>query len=234
MGACYTHHAIGSFEPLTKPSTSTSNSPNPLSSIAAAPNKAARSLREIATSEKGAEEERLAKRARNAATGAHTGEGGRLGSISVGTSRQNTPSLLGERAPDVDTKKPTKKDQKRQAEAKATEAEQHAATNKTMNMTLDLGGSLGKKLSWMQKDVSSNRSGPLLPSRVNANSQGSSKTSAAQAARRGHQLPSVKKHGEFREDKEDGSGIQVRDVIMALEADDKEKRALVKAHARLH
>ena len=186
-------------------------------------------------SEKGAEEERLAKRARTAAGGALAGDTGRIGSVSGGASRQNTPGLLGERAPDVDTKRVTKKDQKRQAEAKATEAEQHAATNKTMNMTLDLGGSLGKKLSWMQKDTSSsNRSGPLLPSRVNANSQGSSKPSAAQAARRGPQLPSVKKHGEFREDKEDGSGIQVRDIIMALEADDKEKRALVKAHARLH
>lgn len=218
---------------MTKPSTPTSNSSNPPSSVAAVPSKTAKSLRDIATSEKGAEEERLAKRARTAA-GALAGDGGRLGSISGSTSRQNTPGLLGERAPDVDTKKTTKKDQKRQAEAKATEAEQHAATNKTMNMTLDLGGSLGKKLSWMQKDTSSNRSGPLLPSRVNANSQGSSKTSAAQAARRGHQLPSVKKHGEFREDKEDGSGIQVRDVLMALEADDKEKRALVKAHARQH
>lgn len=220
---------------MTKPPTPTSNSPNPLSSTTPVANRAARSLREIATSEKGAEEERLAKRARVAAAGALTGDGGRIGSISVGASRQNTPGLLGERAPDVDTKKPSKKDQKRQAEAKATEAEQHAATNKTMNMTLDLGGSLGKKLSWMQKDTSSsNRSGPLLPSRANNNPQGSSKVSAAQAARRGHQLPSVKQHGEFREDKEDGSGIQVRDVVMALEADDKEKRALVKAHARLH
>lgn len=219
---------------MAKPPTPTSNSPNPLSSTAAVANKAAKSLQEIATSEKGAEEERLAKRARVAAAGALAGEGGRIGSISVGTTRQNTPGLLGERAPDVDTKKPSKKDQKRQAEAKATEAEQHAATNKTMNMTLDLGGSLGKKLSWMQKDTSSNRAGPLLPSRANNNSQSLSKTTAAQATRRGHQLPSVKKHGDFREDKEDGSGIQVRDVIMALEADDKEKRALVKAHARLH
>lgn len=219
---------------MTKPPTPNSNRPNPLSSTTAAANKIAKSLREIATSEKGAEEERLAKRARVAAAGALAGDNGRLGSISGGASRQNTPGLLGERAPDVDTKKPSKKDQKRQAEAKATEAEQHAATNKTMNMTLDLGGSLGKKLSWMQKDTSSNRSGPLLPSRAANNSQGSLKVTAAQAARRGHQLPSVKKHGEFREDKEDGSGIQVRDVVMALEADDKEKRALVKAHARLH
>ena len=219
---------------MTKPPTPSSNSSNPLSSANIVANRAAKSLREIATSEKGAEEERLAKRARVAAAGALAGDSGRLGSISVGASRQNTPGLLGERAPDVDTKKPSKKDQKRQAEAKATEAEQHAATNKTMNMTLDLGGSLGKKLSWMQKDTSSNRSGPLLPSRANNNPQGSSKVTAAQAVRRGHQLPSVKKHGEFREDQEDGSGIQVRDVVMALEADDKEKRALVKAHARLH
>ncbi len=161
------------------------------------------------------------------------GENGRTGSTSVGPSRHNTPGLLGERAPDVDTKKTSRKDQKRQAEAKASEAEQHAETNKTMNMALGLGGSLGKKLSWMQKYPSPSSSGTPLLSRVNTNTQGSSKTSGAQAGRRGPQLSSVRRYGAFREDKEDGSGIQARDVVMALEADDKEKRALIKAHARM-
>lgn len=234
MGAYYTHHATGSFESMTKPPTPLSNSPNTPSARASVPNTTAKSLRDIATLEKGAEEERLAKRARVTTAGALAGESGRLGSISVDTSRQNTPGLLGERAPDVDTKKTSKKDQKKQAEAKATEAEQHAETNKTMNLTLDLGGSLGKKLSWMQKDISSTRSVTPVLSRVNTNTQGPSKVSAAQAGRRGHQLASVRKYGEFREDKVDGSGIQVRDVVMALEADDKEKRALIRAHARLH
>lgn len=215
---------------MNKPPTPISNSPNTPSGIAPVPNSTAKSLREIAASEKAAEEERLAKRARVAAAGALAGESGRS---SVGASRHNTPGLLGERAPDVDVKKTSKKDQKKQAEAKATEAEQHAATNKTMNMALGLGGSLGKKLSWMQKDTSSSRGGTPLLSRVNTNNAGSSKSSAAQAGRRGPQLPSVRKHGSFREDKEDGSGIQMRDVIMAMEAEDKEKRTLIRALSRL-
>ena len=234
MSAYYTHRAIGSFESIAKAATPVSNSPSTPSGLATIPSTAAKSLRDMATSEKGAEEERLSKRARVTAAGVLAAEGGRSGAISVGASRQGTPGLLGERAPDVDTKKPSKKDQRKRAEAKATEAEQHAETNKTMNMNLDLGGSLGKKLTWMQKDTSSTRGFTPTLSKVNTNTQGSSKASAAQVARRGNQLPFIRKHGEFREDREDGSGIQVRDVIMALEADDKEKRALIKAHARLH
>lgn len=219
---------------MNKPPTPISNGPNTPSGKATIPSTVAKSLRDIAISEKGIEEARLVKRARAAAAGALTGEGARLVSTSIGASRQATPGLLGERAPDVDTKKPSRKDQKKQAEAKATEAEQHAETNKTMNMTLDLGGSLGKKLTWMQKDTTSIRGFTPSLSKVNTNVPGSSKTSGAQIARRGQQLPAIKRYGEFREDKEDGSGIQVRDLITALEADNKEKRALIKAHARLH
>ena len=217
---------------MNKPPTPISNSPVTPSSIPPVPSSTAKSLREIAAREKGAEEERLAKRARVAAAGILAGESGLQGSSSVGASRHNTPGLLGERAPDVDVKKTSKKDQKKQAEAKATEAEQHAATNKTMNMALGLKGSLGKKLSWMQKDTSSSFFNDTLISVFNTNNAGSS-NAAAQAGRRGPQLPSVRKHGAFREDKEDGSGIQMRDVIMAMEAEDKEKRTLIKALAKL-
>ena len=169
------------------------------------------------------------------------GEGGRADSASLGTSGPGTPSgLLGERAPDVDVKKGiTKKEAKRQADAKATEAQQHAATNRTSNMALGFGGGSlfgGKKISWLAgKGDQSGSNGFPVPPRVNTSNKGESRNpTLAGSAGAGGQLPSGnRKYGDFREDKETGAGIQLRDLVSVLETDGKEKKALARAYSKL-
>lgn len=109
---------------------------------------------------------------------------------------------------------------------KATEAQQLSASNKTMNMALG-----GKKTpSWMMaKGADSGPSNPYLH-RPNANAQ---KPSASKVDGIASTLPKNRIYGEFREDKETGSGIQLRDIIHVLENSGKEKKSLQKAYGRL-
>lgn len=187
----------------------------------------------MAKAERQQEEERLAKRRRRTQAAAAGGEGIRSGSVSLGTSAQGASSLLGEVAPEVDTKKvPHKKDQKKQMDARAaraTEAQQHAATNSAMNMALG-GLSFGKKkLSWMSKG-NEGPSNPFLP-KANTATQ-SSKAAASNANSAVSTLPKARTFGDFREDMETGKGVQMRDLISVLENDGKEKKALQKAYGR--
>lgn len=207
---------------MNKPPTPVSNGSHSPTTTIAFPNLVAEALHKSAQEERKAEQERLAKRARRTATESLSGDVGTAGSAMLGTPGLG---LLGERAPEVDTKKaPNKKEQKRQAEAKATEAQQHAATNKTTNMALGL-----KKKSWMTKDTGSSGGGSLGLPRVNT--QGLPRTSTANGS--GSQLPMGRKYGEFREDRETGKGVQLRDIIAVLETDGKEKKALARAYTKL-
>lgn len=219
---------------MNKPPTPISNGSGTPTTATAVSNPVVQTLSQLSRAERAAEEERLAKRASRATSGAAAADNNKSGMNSLTTSGANTPGLLGERAPDVENKRGSRKEQKKQAEAKATEAQQHVATTKTMNMALGIGGSLGKKLSWMQKDSPSGGGGGsfMLP-RVNTSSHGAPRSSAASGAGAGSQLPMGRKHGEFREDKENGAGIQLRDLISVLDSDHKEKRALARAYTRL-
>lgn len=217
---------------MNKPLTPISDTSQIPTTSTAFPNPAAHALRQIASAARAAEEERLAKRARRAASAASAGDSNKSGTTTLGASTPGTPAL-GERALDVETKRVSKKEQKRQAEVKATEAQQHTATNQTTSMALGIGGSLGKKLSWMQKPgLSGSGASPILP-RVNTGAQGASKSSAAASASSASQLHRIRQYGGFREDKEAGAGIQLRDLVFALESDGKDKMALAKAYAKL-
>lgn len=132
----------------------------------------------------------------------------------------------------MEFKKGSKKEQKRQAEIKATEAQQHASTTQTMNRALRIGGSLGKKLSWMESSSGSSQS--LVLPKVNTGSQGTSKSSSKTVAGSGSQLPMGRKYGEFREDGATGADIQLRDLLSVLESDKKERKALQWAYAKYH
>lgn len=217
---------------MNKPLTPISDVSQTPTTPIAFPNPVAYALRQIASADRAAEEERLAKRTRRAASA--VGDGNKSGTATLGGATPGPPGPLGERAPDVDTKRVSKKEQKRQAEVKATEAQQHTATNQTTSMALGIGGSLGKKLSWMQKPglPGSGASSSMLP-RVNTGSQGASKSSAAAGASSASQLHRIRQYGGFREDKEAGTGVQLRDIIFALESDGKDKMALAKAYAKL-
>lgn len=236
-----THLDIGSYSESNKLPTPISEGPKTPTSTIAFPNQIAQILRKISQAERVAEEARLAKRARRKASASLSVEGGRADSASVGASTPGTPSgLLGERAPDVEVKKSiTKKEAKRQADAKATEAQQHAATNKTMNMALGFGGGSlfgGKKISWLAgKGDQSGSNGFPVPPRVNTSNKGDSRSSAlASSSGTGGQLPSGRrKFGDFREDKETGAGIQLRDLVSVLETDGKAKKGLARAYSKL-
>ena len=195
------------------------------------PNQLVHALRKALQAEHTLEESRRAKREKRAANVSTEAAG--ASSVAGGTAATATSGLLGERAPDIETKKGiSKKEQKRQAEAKATEAQQYANTNKTMNMQLSLGGATGKRLDWMTKHTPSGSSGFPVQPRASSGSQGQSKTSVGVGGPK-VQVPSKKSLGDFREDKETGVGIQMRDVVAVLEPEPKERKALARAYFKM-
>lgn len=163
----------------------------------------AQALQETAKKDRSYEEHRLAKRQKRKA-----GESFDVSLDSV--------------APDVDAKKagPPKKALKGQVD-NATQAQQIAALNKTTQMALG-----GKQLpSWMKKSADSGPSNPYL-ARTNSTSQKPSPDVASQ-------VPKVRSFGDFREDRDDGKGIQLRDLLLALEENAHEKKSLQKAYKLL-
>ncbi|KAL2036822.1 hypothetical protein N7G274_010440 [Stereocaulon virgatum] len=120
----------------------------------------------------------------------------------AGSGSVGTSGTPGEVAPAVEVKKTGKgKKAVDTATQKANEAQQHAATMQTMNYAV------GLRERWARS----------YPGASNANGVGSG-------------LTKERAFGEFREDKEAGAGIQLRDVISALEHDGKERKALQRAY----
>lgn len=178
-------------------------------------------LRKSAMQERAAEEERLAKRRRRAAAAATAAS-----ADSTVTGSVAPDSVI---APDAESKKTgTKKEQRKKEEAKATEAQQHAATNKTMNMALGMGGALGgKKLSWMTGGGGGGGSTSFSrPNPTNA----AAKVTSKNAAPAGTSLPAGRRWVEY---KETGEGIEMRDIVVALENDGKAKKPLQRAYMKL-
>jgi hypothetical protein len=178
-------------------------------------------LRAQAVKERDFEEERLRKR-RNRLEG---GGASRAGSVIPGTP--------GSVAPDPMEKAPTKKEQKKKAEAKVNEAANHAAANATTTQFLGGGGGLfgkKKKYSWMTGSAS----GTSTPDKIMT--QGLPGTPSGQVLNSGQERltnEGVRRLGTWREDKEKGMGIQIRDWVAVLEQDGREKKALQRAYAIL-
>ncbi|MCJ1394087.1 hypothetical protein MMC18_006965 [Xylographa bjoerkii] len=215
---------------LPTPVSEVGNNPNTI----AFPNETVQVLRKLTTTERSIEEERASKRSKRTVNGLLSGDASRSGSISGATPAPGTPGTIGERAPDVDVKKLSKKDQKKQADSKATEAQQHAATNQTLKM--QLGGSFGKKQpSWLTNTKTPPSStGFPIQARMASGNQSQSKSASGSGPNGAGGLPQNKRQfGDFREDKEGGAGIQLRDVVMVLDPEPKEKKTLAKAFVRL-
>ena len=217
---------------MNEPPTPVSNeSQNPAKTLSY-PNFQAEALHKHLSQARSAEEERLRKRRKRDEN--KSKDASRAGSAAPDSSPAgSSTSLLGERAPDAETIKGGKKISKRAAAAQATEAQQHAATNQTVAGALGLGGNLfgGKKISWLTGGTKTPQKGPALartmsgvPGSVNANA--ASKKDASS-------LPAARSFGEFREDREAGKGIQLRDVLNVLETDGRDKKMLSKAYAKL-
>ena len=173
-------------------------------------------LQKINKDERAQEEERLEKRRRRAAK------------ADINGADPATTGPLGDIAPDIDTRKGNKKEGA--ASKKVNEAAQHAATTKTMNMALGFGSRATP--SWLKKGTDTSPSNPFLSNKAKAGPQ-ISKGGATGVNGTSSGLPKSRVFGQFREDKETGSGIQLRDVVSILEHDGKEKRALQRAYSRL-
>ncbi|MCJ1443620.1 MAG: hypothetical protein MMC23_004119 [Stictis urceolatum] len=208
---------------LPTPVSSTQDSPRKTISFR---NALAVAITKTIESDNALEEARAAKRSKRNVDTIMSGEPSRAGSISS-TPAPGTPGAPGERAPDVPKKGLSKKEQKRQADAKASEAQQHAATSSSLNMALGTTGNLfgGKKISWMSSKKPAVDTG-FGPPRIPPSSQKATSAAAAKTAQ-------GKKLGEFREDREGGQGIQLRDMIMIMEPEPKERRALARAYNRM-
>ncbi|TVY21813.1 hypothetical protein LARI1_G000213 [Lachnellula arida] len=183
-------------------------------------NEVVSALRASAVKERADEEERLRKRAARAARA--SGDVTRSGSVIPGT-----PGSI---APEAPEKGSSKKETKKKAESKASEEANHKAANATTSQFLSGSrGLFGKKkqYSWMSNAAS----GTSTPSRLMTS--GLPGTPAVAPAPEKLTAEGVRRLGMWREDKEKGTGIQLRDWICVLEDDGHEKRALQKAYALL-
>lgn len=235
----------GSYSSSNKLPTPISDGTKSLLPTISFPNTLAQTLRNMSQADRTAEETRLTKRARRTTGATLSAEGSRSGSTPLGTPGSGTSSgLLGERAPDV--KVTNKKAAKKEAEAKATEAQQHQNTNATVSMALGGGGGarnlFGKKkggYSWLDKKPGAGQmAGFPVPSKLNTAVKADAGMSGASGSGGGvangsFLPPGGKRIGEWREDKERGAGIQLRDLVSVLEADGKEKSVLARLYSKL-
>lgn len=216
---------------MNEPPTPVSNESQSTIKTLTYPNPQAEALQKQMEAAQSAEQERLRKRRRREE--AKSKDPNRAGSTVPDTSAPSSSAPIGERAPEVETVKGAKKLSKRAAAAQATEAQQHAATNQTVAGALGLGGNLfgGKKTySWLTGGAKGPKSGPALA----RTTSGLPPASAATTTKKDiSNLPEARSFGTFREDHEGGKGIQLRDILSALESDGRDKKILCKAYAKL-
>lgn len=148
-------------------------------------------------------------------------------------SAPSTP--LGERAPSFDSKKSmTKKEQKKLMDSKANEAQQHQQSVETARLATNsmLSGRMfgsKKSYSWLKPGGSSSgfstptRAAPSTPTTGPEKPNRAGETPAGQPKRR---------LGTWREDQEKGRGIQVRDILFAVEADGRASKHVQKGYSR--
>ncbi|KAF7559120.1 hypothetical protein G7046_g5046 [Stylonectria norvegica] len=187
-------------------------------------------MREMARQEREWEEARLRKRQKRRDGIPDSGTTtSRSGSVAPGTP--------GSVAPEPE-KALTKKELKKNQALKAAEANSHANQNITSSMFAGLGGKgnlfgkkkTGKTYDWM--NVGRGGSGTSTPTR---NAPGPGKgagglTGAAAAANLALTTEGRNRLGTWREDKEKGRNIQLRDWVTVLERDGREHKALQKAY----
>ncbi len=192
------------------------------------PNHTAQTLRGLAQGERISEEARLARRSRRTAGSTTSAEGSKASTPGPGAGG----GLLGERAPEVEVKKMTKKELAKHS-TKESEAYAHSEANKTANRMLGGGSLFGKKkgYSWMKQGATS---GTSTPSRLDTGVGGPSTVDIPGTGSAGSALLGTgRRFGEWREDRERGAGVQIRDWVSVLEADGKEKKSLTRAYSRL-
>lgn len=190
------------------------------------------SMRDRARQEREWEEARLRRRQRRKEGSTEAGTtSSRSGSVAPGT-----PGAV---APEPE-KTMTKKEMKKSQALKAAEANSHANQNLTSSMFAGLGGKgglfgkkkTGRTYDWM--NVGRSGSGTTTTTRGTPGPKGPNGAGGS-AATANHALTTEGRNrlGTWREDKEKGKDIQLRDWVMVLERDGRELEALSSAYVSL-
>lgn len=190
-------------------------------------------MRELARQEREWEEARLRRRQKRKDGVTDGATPSRSGSVAPGTP--------GSVAPESD-KPMTKKEMKKNQALKAAEANSHANQNLTSSMFAGLGGKsnlFGKKkgaktYDWM--NVGRGGSGTSTPTRATpgAGGKGINGTPGTPSpANLAMTTEGRNRLGTWREDKEKGKNIQLRDWVVVLERDGREAKALQQAYMHL-
>lgn len=176
-----------------------------------------------------------AKRSANAILGESTPN--RALSVDLSGSGTATPTALGSDKPlaGVGGKGLTKKEAKKQMDARASEAQQHQQSIETARMATNnmLSGKMfgsKKTYAWLNRSNSgiSNFSSPRVHSP--APSGGADRNGKSRDASTA--VTVTKKLGHWREDENQGAGIQVRDLLFMLEQDGRGSRHAQKAYSK--
>lgn len=226
---------LGSFSTANDLPTPISNGAQTPTSTMAFPNELAKQLRGLAAREREAEDARLAKRARRAsnAPGADGDKGSTPGTPASGAAG----GLLGERAPEApEPKKLTKKEQAKLHSARLDEAHQHSTANATATSFLGGGSSrFGSKKSYSWLTSGSGTSTPTRPNPVGGGLLGGGNADPRPATPGliGLTGNAGRRLGEWREDREKGAGIQLRDWVNTLEMEKMEKKGILRGYSKL-
>lgn len=188
-------------------------------------------MRERARQEREWEEARLRRRQRRK-------EGGQEAGATASRAGSAAPATPGSVAPEPE-KTMTKKEMKKSQALKAAEANSHANQNLTSSMFAGLGGKgglfgkkkTGKTYDWM--NVGRAGSGASTPARATPGPKGGNGTPGTPTANHALTTEGRNRLGTWREDKEKGRNIQMRDWVAVLERDGRELKALCTAHSRL-
>ncbi|GKT47178.1 uncharacterized protein ColSpa_07359 [Colletotrichum spaethianum] len=207
----------------------TSSQPSKVQKVSAT-NTMSHTVREVGKAERDWEERRLRKRnARKDGTTEAVSTPSRAGSVAPGTP--------GGSAPDSE-KSISKKEQKKLDAVKKAEASSHANQNITSSMFVGMPktGSLfgkkkgGKSYSWMTGGAS----GASTPRMGTPGKPGGAAASGPPPpANHALTVEGRARLGNWREDKEKGKNIQLRDWVAALEGDEIELRAMQAAYDKL-
>ncbi|PLN86663.1 hypothetical protein BDW42DRAFT_55633 [Aspergillus taichungensis] len=178
------------------------------------------------------EEARASKRAKRSAS-AILGEGGtKSESRETPGSAPSTP--VAEKAPSLDKKSVSKKEAKKMVDARASEAAQHQQSVETARMATN--SMLSSRMFGTKKSYSWLNRGPATGSGFSSPSRATATTPAPGGEKSGRSGESStvtsKRLGTWREDKEKGAGVQVRDILFMLELDGRGSRHVQKAYSK--
>ncbi|KAI9158411.1 hypothetical protein HJFPF1_06406 [Paramyrothecium foliicola] len=190
-------------------------------------------MRELARQEREWEEARLRRRQQRKDGITDTGPA----PSRAGSAAPRTPGSV---APEPE-KSMSKKEMKKNQALKAAEANSHANQNMTSSMFAGLGGKgslfgkkkTGKTYDWM--NVGRGGSGTSTPTKATAGSGKGTGGSGGTPTQANMAMTTEGRNrlGTWREDKEKGKNIQLRDWVVVLERDGREAKALQQAYVHL-